>query len=78
MKNIMTAEQKQIEEKNEGTAYSDSALEFKDIIVYNEMAEQTSVKLDLIGQIHLQLNQLEEITYRRQFMMKEILQLVVD
>ena len=49
------------------------SLEFGDVMVYNEMADQTSVKLNLIEQIHTQLNQLEEMNQKRQVLMKEIL-----
>lgn len=52
------------------------SLEFGDVMVYNEMADQTSVKLNLIEQIHTQLNQLEEMNQKRQFLMKEILSVI--
>jgi hypothetical protein len=55
-----------------------NSLQFADVVVYNEMADQTSVKLNLIEQIHAQLNQLEEMTSKRQFMMKEVLQHIID
>jgi len=51
-------------------------LEFGDLVVYNEMADQTSVKLNLIEQIRSQLNQLEEMNHKRQFLMKEILEVI--
>lgn len=53
-----------------------NSLEFGDVMVYNEMADQTSVKLNLIEQIHTQLNQLEEMNHKRQFLMKEILSVI--
>lgn len=53
-------------------------VEFGDVTVYHEMGDQTSVKLNLIEQIHQQLNQLELMNSKRQFLMKEILQVVVD
>ena len=53
-----------------------NSLEFGDVMVYNEMADQTSVKLNLIEQIHTQLNQLEEMNQKRQFLMKEILSVI--
>jgi hypothetical protein len=40
------------------------------------MADQTSVKLNLIEQIRMQLNQLEELNHKRQFLMKEILEVI--
>ncbi len=66
----------QIQAVNE--QYSAGALEFGDITVYNEMADQTSIKLNMVEQIHSQLNQLEEMTLKRQFMMKEVLQYIVE
>jgi len=51
-------------------------VEFGDVLVYNEMADQTSVKLNLIEQIHAQLNQLEEMNHKRQFLMKEVLDVI--
>lgn len=59
-------------------SYSVNSLEFGEVTVYNEMADQTSVKLNLLEQIQSQLNQLDEMTQRRQFMMKEVLQHIID
>ena len=47
-------------------------VEFNDVVVYHEMADQTSVRLNLIDQVHSQLNQLEVMIQRREFVMKEI------
>ena len=58
------------------TEVSNATLEFSDVVVYNEMADQTSVKLNLIGEIHSQLSRLDEMSHRRQFLMKEILSLI--
>ncbi len=51
-------------------------VEFGEVLVYNEMADQTAVKLNLIQQIHSQLNQLEEMNHKRQFLMKEVLEVI--
>ena len=64
--------------ENAQTQILSENLEFPDMLVYNEMADQTSVKLNLVAQIHSQLNQLDEMMHRRRFMMKEVLQHVVD
>ena len=72
MKIVETVKQNQVTE-NEASVPS---LEFSDVVVYNEMADQTSVKLNLIEQIRTQLNQLEEMNHKRQFMMKEILEVI--
>ena len=61
----------------EDTFFSDS-IEFSDVIVYNEMTDQTLVRLNLIEQINLQLNQFEEISQKRKFMLKEVLQHIID
>jgi hypothetical protein len=72
MKNLESVKQTNVIE----TEVSNSSLEFADVVVYNEMADQTSVKLNLISEIHSQLNRLDEMSHRRQFLMKEILSLV--
>ena len=58
------------------TDTSVKSLEFGDMVVYNEMADQTSVKLNLIEQIHSQISQLEEVNHKRQFLMKDILDII--
>ncbi|AGH95867.1 hypothetical protein [Pseudobdellovibrio exovorus] len=55
-----------------------SDLAFADMVAYNEMADQTAVKINLIQQIHQQLDQLDELSNKRQFMLKEILQHIAD
>ncbi len=47
-------------------------IEFNDVVVYNEMADQTSVRVNLLEQVSTQLNQLEVMIQRRHFVMKEI------
>ncbi|MFZ3231570.1 MAG: hypothetical protein WA160_15285 [Pseudobdellovibrio sp.] len=46
---------------------------YADVVVYNEMAEHTSVRITLLEQIRNQMNQLEEMSARRQFVMKELM-----
>ena len=53
-------------------ASSTGHLEFNDIMIYQEMGDQTSVRLNLIEQIHAQINQLDEMVSRKNFVMKEI------
>lgn len=53
-------------------------VEYADVIVYHEMAVQTSVRLNLIDQVHAQLSQLDVMIRRREFVMKEIFQHLVD
>jgi len=50
-----------------------NSLQFSDVIVYNEMADHTAVRLNLLEQIKKQMNQLEEMSARREFLTKEIL-----
>lgn len=73
MKNLSSVKQTNTTETEVSEARS---LEFADMVVYNEMADQTSVKLNLISEIHSQLNRLDEMSHRRQFLMKEILSLI--
>lgn len=72
MKNLETTKGTQLIEES----FNANALEFGDVVVYNEMADNTSIKLNLIEQLHAQLQQLDELTHKRQFMMKEVLQLI--
>ena len=71
MKVIEIAKQSQVIENDKV-----QALEFSDVVVYNEMADQTSVKLNLIEQIRKQFDQLEEMNQKRQFLMREVLDFV--
>lgn len=75
MKDLETTKQLPQTETAEASAGS---LPFADVLVYHEMADQTAVKMNLIEQIHGQLNQLEELTQKRQFLLKEVLQYIVD
>ncbi len=74
MKSQETVKQGQVNQ----TELSVKALEFGDVVVYNEMADQTSLKINLLEQINNQLAQLEEISDKRRFMMKEVLQFITD
>ena len=73
---MKTQENKNLNLNVETEKSTDFSLEFSDVVVYNEMADQTSVKLNLIEQIHSQLNQLEEMNHRRNFLMKEVLSVI--
>lgn len=72
MKTQDTLKINQVTEGNSNVAQ----VEFGDVLVYNEMADQTSVKLNLIEQIHSQLNQLDEMNHKRRFLMKELLEVI--
>ena len=54
-----------IEQKN--------SLAWNDIHIYDEMADQTSTHINLLEQIQKQMNQLEEMSARRQFLTKELM-----
>lgn len=56
---------------------SPEAISFNEVVVYNEMADQTSVRLNLIGQVQAQLNQLDEMLGRKQFVLREIFNEIV-
>ncbi len=72
MKNLESTKNPQLTEET----FSVNKLEFGDVVVYNEMADNTSIKINLIEQLHAQLDQIDELTQKRQFMMKEVLQLI--
>lgn len=67
---------KELNQTSDNAASATSSLSFSDVVVYNEMADQTSVKLNLIEQIHAQLSQLEEMNHKRQFLLKDIVDLI--
>ncbi|MBC7420301.1 MAG: hypothetical protein H7328_06185 [Bdellovibrio sp.] len=54
------------------------AIEFSDVVVYNEMSDHTTVRMNLIEQMHAQLNQLDVMIQRREFVMKEIFHQLAD
>ena len=54
-----------------------NSLGWDDILVYDEMAEQTSVRTNLLQQIKKQMSQLAEMSARRQFLTKEIMTYIV-
>jgi uncharacterized protein YueI len=70
MKNVNTTQRNQM--TNQETSLNQE-LEFGDVVVYHEMADQTSVRLNLVVEIHAQLNQIDEMLMRKQYLMKEIL-----
>ena len=74
MKNLESAKHTQLNQ----IEVNSRELEFADVVVYDEMADQTSVKVNLISEIHSQLNRLDEMTHKRQFMMREILSLIAE
>ncbi|MBC7740895.1 MAG: hypothetical protein H7061_01780 [Bdellovibrionaceae bacterium] len=55
-----------------------AAIEFSDVVVYHEMADQTAVRLNLFEQVSSQLQQLETMIQRREFVMKEIFQHITE
>ncbi len=50
-----------------------NSLVWNDVHVYDEMADQTSTHINLLEQIKKQMNQLEEMSERRQFLTKELM-----
>ncbi len=53
--------------------YEDNSFDWNDITVYNEMADQTSQKINLLKHIKKQMVQLQEMSERRQFVTKELM-----
>lgn len=58
----------------ENTVQNAHALQYGEVVVYHEMADQTSVRMNLLEQINSQLAQIDELNQRRQFVLKEIIQ----
>ena len=50
-----------------------NSLVWNDVPVYDEMADQTLTHINLLEQIKKQMNQLEEMSARRQFLTKELM-----
>lgn len=69
MKTINLANTSVVENASNDT----NTLGFEDVVVYNEMADQTSVKMNLLEQIRGQMNQLEEMSARREFVTRELM-----
>jgi hypothetical protein len=70
MKNLNLTSQVNQTETNENL--NSDHLEFNEVVVYKEMADQPAVRMNLIQQIHAQMNQLDEMLDRKQFVLKEI------
>lgn len=69
MKNLNSTTQPGQTETNQDHSEN---LQFNEIVVYQEMADQPAVRLGLVQQIHMQMNQLDEMLGRKQFVLKEI------
>ena len=56
------------------TTHSESnSLAWDDVMIYNEMADQPSVRTNILEQIKKQMAGLQEMTARRQFLTREIM-----
>lgn len=60
-------------EINQQSEVENNSLAWNDVVVYNEMADQTSVRMNLLTQIQNQMSQIQEISARRQFLTREIM-----
>ena len=72
----MDAKMKTVIENTEVTATTHSesnSLAWDDVMIYNEMADQPSVRSNLLEQIKKQMAGLEEMSARRQFLTREIM-----
>jgi hypothetical protein len=67
MKNLNLTSQVNQTETNENL--NSDHLEFNEVVVYKEMADQSAVRMNLI---QVQMDQLDEMLDRRQFVLKEI------
>ena len=55
------------------TLPAENSFAWNDVTVYNEMTEPTSQSTNLLQQIKNQMQQLEEMSARRQFLTKELM-----
>ncbi len=62
----------------EQTPTHSDAIEFNEVVVYHEMADQTAVRINLLEQVNTQLLQLELMIQRRDFVMREVFQSIAD
>lgn len=72
----MDAKMKTVIENTEvtTTTYSEgNSLAWDDVMIYDEMADQPSVRSNLLEQIKKQMAGLEEMSARRQFLTREIM-----
>jgi hypothetical protein len=75
MKNLEMASQQVTTENKVGSAVQSAyAVQFGEVLVYNEMADQTAVRMNLLEQINSQMAQIDELNQRRQYVLKEIIQ----
>ena len=74
--NLPTVENKISLESTTEASHANS-LVWNDVVIYKEMADHTSVHMNLIQQIQNQMSQLQEMTARRQFLTKEIMAYIV-
>ena len=68
MKILTTVQESILESSQERTEIS-----FGDVLVYDEMADQSYSHFNVLEQIKQQMSQLQEMSARRQFLTKEIM-----
>lgn len=56
---------------------SSSSAQFDEVVVYNELADQSLSKIHLLQQIHLQLSQLEVMVARRKFLLNQVSEIII-
>ena len=74
--NLPTAEVSVTVDPGSGVSNANS-LAWNDVVIYQEMADNTSVRMNFIQHIQNQMAQLQEMTARRQFLTKEIMAYIV-
>ncbi len=72
MKTLNSNAPSPVENKIESNSFA-----WDDVLIYDEMADQPSVRMNLLQQLKNQMAQLEEMTARRQFLTKEIMNYIV-
>lgn len=77
MKNLNLASQIDQTESTSNENLNSNHLEFNEVVVYQEMADQPAVRLNFVQQIHAQMSQLDEMISRKQFVLKEVFNEIV-
>lgn len=62
--------------QNESVGSSRQA-RFDEVVVYNELADQSVSKIHLLQQINSQLSQLDSMIHRRRFLLKQVSEIIV-
>lgn len=80
MKLVSTSQENEIQIQSDATTVAQQqsdSFAWNDVVIYDEMADQTSIRMNLIQQLQKQMADLTEMTARRNFLTKEIMGYIV-